>query len=75
MAQAETGSRFEMQFHTPESLEAKELTHQAYERIRGSDATPAERREARAFQRRVNALLPTPPGADRIKDYPEKANG
>jgi hypothetical protein len=71
----ETGSRFEMQFHTPESLEAKELTHQAYERIRGSDATPAERREARAFQRRVNALLPTPHGTDRVKNYPEKANG
>jgi hypothetical protein len=71
----ETGSRFEMQFHTPESLEAKELTHQAYERIRGSDATPAERQEARAFQRQVNALLPTPPGTDRVKNYPEKANG
>jgi hypothetical protein len=71
----ETGSRFEMQFHTPESLEAKELTHQAYERIRGSDATLAERREAREFQRRVNALLPTPPGTDRVKDYREKTDG
>ena len=28
----ETGTRFEMQFHTPESLDAKELTHEAYER-------------------------------------------
>jgi hypothetical protein len=71
---AETGSRFEMQFHTRESLEAKELTHQAYERIRGLDATPAERREARALQRRVNALLPTPPGTDRIRNYPEKTD-
>ncbi len=71
---AETGSRFEMQFHTRESLEAKELTHQAYERIRGLDATPAERREARDFQRRVNALLPTPPGTDRIRNYPEKTD-
>jgi hypothetical protein len=71
----ETGSRLEMQFHTLESLEAKELTHQAYERIRGSDATPTERREARAFQRQVNALLPIPLGTDRIKDYPEKTDG
>lgn len=70
----DTGSRFEMQFHTPESLEAKELTHQAYERIRASDTTPAERREARAFQLQVNALLRTPPGTDRIKNYPEKAD-
>ena len=35
----ETGLRFEMQFHTPESLEAKELTHRAYERIRGPACT------------------------------------
>ena len=70
----DTGCRFEVQFHTPESLEAKELTHQAYERIRGVDVTPAERREARAFQRQVNALLSTPPGTDRIKDYPEKTD-
>ena len=40
----ETGLRFEVQFHTPESLEAKELTHKAYERIRGP-ASPAERSE------------------------------
>jgi hypothetical protein len=71
----ETGSRFEMQFHTPESLEAKELTHQAYERIRASEATPTERREAKAFQRQVNSLLPIPLGTDRIKDYPEKTDG
>jgi len=70
----DTGSRFEMQFHTFESLEAKELTHEAYERIRGSDVTTAERREARVFQHRVNAALATPPGTDRIKDYPEKAH-
>jgi hypothetical protein len=30
----DTGLRFEIQFHTPESLEAKELTHSAYERLR-----------------------------------------
>ena len=70
----DTGSRFEVQFHTFESLEAKELTHEAYERIRGSAAKTAERREARVFQHRVNAVLSTPPGSDRIKDYPEKAD-
>jgi hypothetical protein len=71
----ESGSRFEMQFHTPESLEAKELTHQAYERIRREDVTPAERSEARAFQRQVNAVLFTPPGTDRIRNYPERTDG
>jgi hypothetical protein len=67
----ETGLRFEVQFHTPESLEAKELTHKAYERIR-STASPEERRELKAYQRQVNALLITPPGTAEIKDFPEK---
>ncbi|HEY0934585.1 MAG TPA: hypothetical protein VGD91_12680, partial [Trebonia sp.] len=72
---SETATRFEMQFHTPESLEAKELTHEAYERIRSNTATPAEVRELETFQRRVNALIAIPPGTDRIKDFPEKNNG
>jgi hypothetical protein len=67
----ETGLRFEVQFHTPESLEAKELTHKAYERIR-STASPAERQGLRVYQRQVNALLDTPPGTAEIKDFPEK---
>jgi hypothetical protein len=72
----ETGLRFEMQFHTSESLEAKELTHKAYERLRGAQATsPAERRELENFQRRVNVLIVTPPGTAEIKDFPEDDNG
>ena len=67
----ETGLRFEVQFHTPESLEAKELTHNAYERIRGT-ASPEERRELKAYQRQVNAVIITPPGTAEIKDFPEK---
>jgi hypothetical protein len=68
----ETGLRMEVQFHTPASLEAKELTHKAYERIRNPDTSPAERDELEAFQRRVNALLDTPPGTTEIPDFPEK---
>ncbi|HVT69043.1 MAG TPA: hypothetical protein VHF26_14930 [Trebonia sp.] len=70
----ETGLRFEVQFHTQESLEAKELTHGAYERIRSS-ITLAERAELQIFQRRVSAFLVTPEGTAEIKDYPEKRNG
>jgi hypothetical protein len=70
----ETGLRFELQFHTQESLEAKELTHQAYERIR-STITPAERAKLESFQRQVNAFLVTPEGTAEIKDYPEKSSG
>jgi len=67
----ETGLRVEVQFHTPESLEAKELTHKAYERIRSS-ASPAERDELEAFQRQANAFLLTPERTEEIEDYPEK---
>jgi hypothetical protein len=70
----ETGLRFEVQFHTQESLEAKELTHGAYERIRGS-ITRTERAVLENFQRQVNAFLVTPEGTAEIKDYPEKKNG
>jgi hypothetical protein len=72
----ETGMRFEMQFHTPESLEAKELTHKAYERLRGgSQVSPTERRELEDFQRRVNALIATPPGTAEIEDFLENDDG
>jgi len=68
----ETGLRVEVQFHTPASLEAKELTHKAYERIRSTDTSPTQRNELEAFQRRVNALVDTPPGTNEIPDFPEK---
>jgi hypothetical protein len=68
----DTGLRFEVQFHTPESLEAKELTHKAYERIRGGQVASAERQELEEFQRRVNALIVAPPGTTTIRDHPEK---
>ena len=70
----ETGLRFEVQCHTPESLEAKELTHEAYERIRAS-APAKEREELEYFQRTANALLVTPERTAEIKDYPEKKDG
>jgi hypothetical protein len=60
---------FEVQFHTKASLEAKELTHQAYERIR-STAQDDERVTLKEFQRRVNSMIPIPPGAAEIEDYP-----
>jgi hypothetical protein len=72
----DTGTRFEMQFHTPESWEAKELTHEAYERIRAAEARPAGDRDVveeealEDFQRRVNSLLMTPPGTEAIENFP-----
>ena len=69
-----SGVRFEVQFHTQASLEAKELTHQAYERIRTiAESTPAidrETAELSQFQRRANSIIPIPPGVSDIDDYP-----
>jgi hypothetical protein len=63
-----------VQFHTPESLQAKELTHGAYERLRRpeDETTPVERDELEKFQGRVNVLLATPPGSEEIRDFPER---
>jgi hypothetical protein len=70
----ETGLRFEVQFHTPESLQAKELTHGAYERLRRpeNETTQVERDELEEFQLRANVLLVTPPGCEEIKNFPER---
>jgi len=65
----ESGLLFEVQFHTQASMGAKELTHQAYERLRGSVALDDERTELEAFQTTVSAKIPIPPGASEIKDY------
>jgi hypothetical protein len=75
-----SGVRFEVQFHTSASLEAKELSHQAYERIRSitdpSLETDREAAELEAFQSKVNAIVPNPPDVSAIRDYRrEKRDG
>ena len=46
----DTGQRFEVQFHTRISFEAKQLTHDAYERIRTQQADEFEKMVLEAFQ-------------------------
>lgn len=55
----DTGLRFEMQFHSPESLEAKELTHEAYERMRSNTASAAEERELEEFTQSGHVVIST----------------
>jgi hypothetical protein len=76
----ESGVIFEVQFHTQPSLEAKELTHEAYERIRSIDdettETVREAAELKEFQRQVNGKVPIPPGVMEYENYrPERRNG
>jgi hypothetical protein len=66
----ESGQRFEVQFHTRISLEAKELTHKAYERLRTGQPDEFEKMVLKAFQAKVTGEVPVPPGAADIPDYP-----
>jgi len=66
----DTGQRFEVQFHTRISFEAKQLTHDAYERLRTKQADKFEQMVLGAFQAKVAAEVPLPPGATDIPDYP-----
>ena len=68
----DTGQRFEVQFHTRISFEAKQLTHGAYERLRTHQADKFEQMVLEAFQKKVTAEVPVPPGAADIPDYPEE---
>jgi hypothetical protein len=66
----DTGQRFEVQFHTGISFEAKQLTHDAYEHLRTKQADKFEQMVLGAFQAKVSAEVPVPPGATDIPDYP-----
>jgi hypothetical protein len=68
----ETGQRFEVQFHTQASFEAKQLTHDAYERIRNPQTSETELDELEDFQRQVCTKIPIPPGATEIGNHPRK---
>ena len=66
------GQRFELQFHTAESLHAKqEVTHPSYERIRNPLTGRSERRELETFQRDVCSWIVEPGDASSIPDYEE----
>jgi hypothetical protein len=71
-SEPDTGQRFEVQFHTRISFEAKQLTHGAYERLRTRQADKFEQMVLEAFQEKVTAEVPVPPGADGVPDYPER---
>ena len=65
----DSGQRFEVQFHTLISYEAKQLTHDAYERLRTHQADKFEQMVLEAFQKKVSADVAIPPGAADIPDY------
>lgn len=61
--------QFEVQFHTVESWEAKQKTHDIYERLCDLRASPLERAHLEHEQRQVVRAVPVPPGASDITSY------
>ena len=59
----DSGVLFEVQFHTSASWDAKQRTHDSYEKIGNPATAPEERARLRAYQRQVSASVPVPPGA------------
>ncbi|MFI6055060.1 ATP nucleotide 3'-pyrophosphokinase [Streptomyces violascens] len=57
---------FEVQFHTPASKNAQEVTHKLYEEQRLPTTSPERARELQAQQDTIFAAVPVPPGADRL---------
>ncbi|MFJ2747220.1 ATP nucleotide 3'-pyrophosphokinase [Streptomyces sp. NPDC087297] len=59
-----SGQLFEVQFHTPASKHAQELTHRLYEEQRLPATSPARKKELQAQQDSVFAAVSVPAGAD-----------
>ena len=68
-----TGLFFEVQWHTPESWDAKQKTHVAYEKINDKRTPIAEVERLRAYQREVSAMVAVPPGALQIRPYKKES--
>jgi hypothetical protein len=66
---AESGALLEIQFHTPESWEAKQKTHDIYERVCDLGVSPKEREQLEEQQRLIVATIPVPPGVEEITYY------
>lgn len=62
----ETGQVFEAQFHTPESFEAKMVTHDLYDQIRVLPEGHPERVILENRQDEIFNAVPHPPGAERL---------
>ena len=68
-----SGQLFEVQFHSPASWDAKQRTHDSYEKIQDPATTPEERARLQAYQREIAASAPIPP--DALEFAPYKGEG
>jgi hypothetical protein len=68
----ESGLRFEVQFHTPESWHVKDVTHDAYEHENNMSLDQQTRDTWHDFQSDYFNTIPKPPGAETIVTFKEK---
>jgi hypothetical protein len=68
-----SGVLFEIQWHTPESWEAKQKTHDSYEKINDMTTPIEEVERLRDFQRAVCAEVSVPPGALQMRRYKKES--
>ncbi|WP_163568527.1 hypothetical protein [Fodinicola feengrottensis] len=61
-----TGQVFEVQFHTPQSFDAKMVTHELYEAQRLPGVSAEEIARLQAEQGQIFSHVPIPPGAGEI---------
>ncbi|MDF5751118.1 hypothetical protein [Spongiactinospora sp. TRM90649] len=68
----ESGQQFELQFHTPESWHAKQITHDAYEK-REDPTTPQEELDRiDDWESEIFDAVPVPEGAADLPDFSSK---
>ena len=67
-----TGTRFELQFHTPRSLVAKEAQHNLYEKARtkGTPKKTVEQLNTRMRDISNRTRVPYPKGIEKVENYP-----
>ena len=68
----DSGVLFEIQFHTWESWEAKQATHDIYEKLCDPRTAPDQHSQLAAEQRRITAGITIPNGATAIPSYKAK---
>jgi hypothetical protein len=65
----ESDQLFEVQFHTLESWDAKQKTHNAYEKVEDSNTSVGEVARLREYQAELSRGIPLPDGWARIHNY------
>ena len=69
VVEAPNGYKFELQFHTPESLDVKERAHVLYEEQRKDSTSAADKLRLDKEMRELSADLPNVKNIDSIKSY------